>query len=329
MKLTLNPALRLPLLLLVLATGLSACVVGKKKYLAATNQLEQNKKQLKDCQNNVQQAEAKSKLLQTDIDTLKKKNTALQKTIDELNKQLAQSKTDLNNLQGKYDKLISASMDEAEKFNSALKAKSEELDKKNQELTDKTQLLNAKEALLADRELRLKELEDIIGKQDSIVNRLQDVLTKSLSTFSSEELKVEIRNGKVYVSMSDKLLFKSGSIVVEPAGKSAMKLLAEVLNKNPDLDIIIEGHTDNVPMKGSCITDNWDLSVMRATSVVRLLTGEYKVAPQRIQAAGRGEFFPVAPNNTTDGKARNRRTEIIIAPNLDEFFKLLNKTADK
>jgi chemotaxis protein MotB len=125
--------------------------------------------------------------------------------------------------------------------------------------------------------------------------------------------------------MSDKLLFKSGSVAVENKGKEAIKLLADVLGKNPDIDILIEGHTDNVPIKTAVYKDNWDLSVARATSIVRILTEEYKIEPTRLTASGKGEFSPRASNETPDGRALNRRTEIILSPKLDEIMKLLNQ----
>jgi chemotaxis protein MotB len=123
--------------------------------------------------------------------------------------------------------------------------------------------------------------------------------------------------------MSDKLLFKSGSAAVEAKGKEAIKLLAGVLNKNQDIDILIEGHTDNVPIKTAVYRDNWDLSVARATSIVRILTDEYKITPTRLTASGKGEFWPRATNETAEGRASNRRTEIILSPKLDEIMQLL------
>jgi len=141
--------------------------------------------------------------------------------------------------------------------------------------------------------------------------------------FQTDELSVEIKNGKVYVSMSDKLLFKSGSAAIETKGKEAIKMLADVLSKNQDIDILIEGHTDNVPIRTAVYRDNWDLSVARATSIVRILTDEYKITPTRLTASGKGEFSPRALNDTPEGRASNRRTEIILSPKLDEIMELL------
>jgi len=212
-------------------------------------------------------------------------------------------------LQDKYNTLINQSLSQTDKLSKALAAKSEDLD--------------AKEKLLSDREKTLDEMRKIITKQDSITNRLNSILRNALLGFNSDELSVEIKNGKVYVSMSDKLLFKSGSSAVEDKGKDALKLLADVLDKNTDIDILVEGHTDNVPIKTSVYKDNWDLSVARATSIVRILTNDYKIVPTRLTASGKGEFFPKADNETVEGRAKNRRTEIILSPKLDELMKLL------
>ena len=212
-------------------------------------------------------------------------------------------------LEGKYKSLIDENLSKTDQFNKTLKAKSDEL--------------NEKEKLLSEREKALAELQSEIARQDSITRRLNSILHDALLGFNSDELSVEVKNGKVYVSMSDKLLFKSGSSAVEDKGKEALKLLAGVLNKNADIDILVEGHTDNVPIKTTVYKDNWDLSVARATSIVRILNTDYKIAPTRMTASGRGEFFPKAGNDTADGRAKNRRTEIILSPKLEEIMKLL------
>lgn len=227
-----------------------------------------------------------------------------------LQKQLAESNQKNAELEGKYGNLFNENITQAEQYGAALKMKSDEL--------------NAKEKLLMDRERALREMRAIIARQDSITRKLNEVLRNALLGFQSDELSVEIKNGKVYVSLSDKLLFKSGSAAVESKGKEAIKLLAEVLQKNPDIDILIEGHTDNVPIKTAVYKDNWDLSVGRATTIVRILTDEYKIVPTRVTASGKGEFSPKVSNETAEGKAKNRRTEIILSPKLDEIMQLLN-----
>jgi len=215
----------------------------------------------------------------------------------------------LRDLTQNYNKLRDENISQAEQFNQSLKQKSEEL--------------NNKEKLLSERERALAEMQKVIARQDSITKRLNDILRNALLGFNADELSVEVKNGKVYVSMTDKLLFKSGSAAVETKGKDAIKLLAEVLDKNPDIDILIEGHTDNVPIKTSLYKDNWDLSVGRATSIVRILTDELKINPIRVTASGKGEYMPRASNETQEGRASNRRTEIILSPKLDEIMQLL------
>jgi chemotaxis protein MotB len=145
--------------------------------------------------------------------------------------------------------------------------------------------------------------------------------------FKSNELTVTTKNGRVYVSLQESLLFPSGSAVVNPKGKEALGQLAQVLNTNPDINVLIEGHTDSIPIRGR-FEDNWALSVARATSIVRILTDTYGVDPTRVTAAGRSKYEPVDTNDTPEGRAHNRRTEIILEPKLDELMQLLNQTAD-
>ncbi len=231
------------------------------------------------------------------------------KEISQLNNNITELKTSLAHKEQQYKDLLNDKLSQAEQYSIAIKQKTDEL--------------NAQKKLLLERENSLKELQQIIARQDSITRRLNDILRNALLGFQSDELSVEIKNGKVYVSMSDKLLFKSGSATVEAKGKEALKVLADVLSKNPDIDILVEGHTDNVPIKNAVYKDNWDLSVARATSIVRILTEEYKIEPVRLTASGKGEFSPRATNATPEGRASNRRTEIILSPKLDEIMQLL------
>lgn len=244
-------------------------------------------------------------------DELCNKSKALMADTTKLGGQLRKAQSDYKALNQEYESLSSTSDMQLSKLNEDLKNKSKELEKK--------------ETLLKEREQKLKEMQSVIARQDSLVNGLNTIVKNALLGFNPDELTVEMKNGKVYVSMSDKLLFKSGSADVESKGKDALKKLAEVLNKNTEVDILIEGHTDNVPIKTAVYKDNWDLSAARATSVVRLLTDDYKIEPKRLTASGKGEFFPVASNQNTEGKAKNRRTEIILSPKLDELFKLIQK----
>ncbi len=171
---------------------------------------------------------------------------------------------------------------------------------------------------------RLKELQKLTQAQKDIVNNLKKTVADALVNFKPDELSVSIKNGKIYVSLQEKLLFKSGSAVVDPKGKEALKSLAKVLKTTKGISVVIEGHTDNVPVKGK-YQDNWSLSTERAISIVRILTKDYDVDANSITATGRSEFYPVTDNTTVEGKAKNRRTEIILSPDLSDLFKLLNE----
>jgi len=233
-----------------------------------------------------------------------------------LKKDTTSLNNDIKELEKRYDNLTNDKLSQSDQFNAALKKKTEELKLKSDELKDK-------EKLLIDREVALNDMKKVVARQDSITNRLNNILRNALLGFKSDELSVYIKNGKVYVSLSDKLLFKSGSAAVESKGVEAIQVLADVLNKNNDIDILVEGHTDNIPIKTALYHDNWDLSAARAISIVRILTDEYKITPTRLTASGKGEFSPRSPNLTPEGRAGNRRTEIILSPKLDELMKLL------
>lgn len=213
-------------------------------------------------------------------------------------------------------KLNTANTDLTAQYDALKKNSGSQLDKLSNDL-------GSNQNLLKQREARLRQLESILHRQDSILNLLNASVKNALLGFSADELTVEMKNGKVYVSLSDKLLFKSGDANVEVKGKEALKKLAEVLNKNNDVNIAIEGHTDNVPIKTAVYKDNWDLSAARATNVVRLLSNEYGMDARRLTASGKGEYFPIADNSTAEGKAKNRRTEIVLSPKLEELMKLI------
>ncbi|HRN42565.1 MAG TPA: OmpA family protein, partial [Vicingus sp.] len=201
----------------------------------------------------------------TNLKTEETENAKLTSDLTALQTEHKTLQGDHEKLNAKYKGLIDENMSQADQYSKNLKEKSEELAKKEQ--------------LLADREKALKEMQQIIARKDSVTNRLNDILRNALLGFNSDELSVEIKNGKVYVSMSDKLLFKSGSAAVESKGVEALKVLADVLNKNADIDILVEGHTDSIPIKTALFKDNWDLSVMRATSVTKIMINEGKVDP--------------------------------------------------
>jgi chemotaxis protein MotB len=171
---------------------------------------------------------------------------------------------------------------------------------------------------------RLQQLQDLLQQQKEQTENLKNKMTEALKGFSSNDLSVYQKDGKVYVSLSENLLFPSGSAVVNPKGVDALAKLAAVLNLNPDVSVNIEGHTDSIPIRGK-YQDNWDLSTARANSIVRILVNNYKVNPKSVTSSGHSYFEPVASNDTREGRAKNRRTEIILSPNLEEMYRLLEK----
>lgn len=193
-----------------------------------------------------------------------------------------------------------------------------------EELAGRKRELKVKDAELQEKARRMDELDRRLKSQTAAMTSLRQKVADALVNFKAEDLSVTMKDGKVYVSLSEKLLFPSGSAAVEPKGKEALAQLATVMAGSPDISMMVEGHTDNVPIgkgKGR-FNDNWDLSTARATSIVRILQTA-GLDPQRVTAAGRGEFVPVADNSTPDGRQRNRRTEIILIPKLDELYDAL------
>jgi len=184
--------------------------------------------------------------------------------------------------------------------------------------------LTEKERRLLDQQERLDQLQSLLDEQRAVMTNLKATVDRALNQYRSDELQIYEQDGKLYVSLQDKLLFPSGSATVNREGKEALGKLAEVLNTNDDIQIMVEGHTDNVPISGR-FEDNWALSTARATAIVRILTATYNVAPERAVAAGKSFYEPKAPNDTAEGRAKNRRTEIILTPKLDELFKLLQQ----
>lgn len=234
--------------------------------------------------------------------------------------------TEHQNLKDKHEELKKEHINLGERYSAMMSDNFERGYYYEEQLKNREAKLAQKERELAARERRIKELERVIARQDSIARRLNHLLREALLGFNADELTIEIKNGKVYVSMSDKLMFKSGSAEVEAKGKEALTILARVLKANKDFEIAVEGHTDNVPINNSKIyKDNWDLSVARATSMVRLLTDVHNVDPLRVTASGRGEYDPKSSNSTAEGRAQNRRTEIILSPKLEELMMLIGE----
>jgi len=248
----------------------------------------------------------------------------LNKTYDQLlekNNLLMQGKEEDNRkLMGQYQ----LTQEELQKKEDRLRLLETDLEKRQEEVQRLEVEMKAAEEALSAKEARVNELERLIASKDSAMIQLRTRVSEALQGFQDNGLSVSTRNGKVYVSLEERLLFESGSTVVDPKGVDALKKLAKVLEREADVTVLIEGHTDNVPIKSATIKDNWDLSVLRATSIVRILTSNSKIDPQRLTAAGRGEFFPIDKANTPEARKKNRRTEIILTPNLDKLFELIN-----
>lgn len=225
-------------------------------------------------------------------------------------------------LEVNYNKLrLSGAKDVAE-LSAELEARRIELQKKEDALLKKEADLSKQQALITEQQEELKSLQEIIQQQEEATRLLKEKVTKALKNFESQGLTVEERNGKIYVSLEAKLLFASGSTVVEPNGKNALIELATVLENEKELEIIVEGHTDADPLKSTRHPkSNWELSVLRATSVIEILIDNSDMDPKQLMAAGRSEYHPVDPND----KAKNRRIEIIISPNLDALYELISE----
>ncbi|MBV9961724.1 MAG: OmpA family protein [Parafilimonas sp.] len=199
------------------------------------------------------------------------------------------------------------------------------LNQQNTQLsTDASNKVNSLQQNLQAQQKRLQDLQNLLDQQRKATNDLRDKMMTALTGFNSNDLTITQKNGKVYVSLSEKFLFPSGSAVVNDSGKIALSKLATVLISNPDISVDIEGHTDSIPIRGK-FEDNWALSTARASSVVRILVNDYKVDPTRVIASGHAWYDPVDTNSTPEGRARNRRTEIILSPKLDELYKLLEQ----
>lgn len=302
---------------------ITSCVSSKK-----FNQLNGN---FQESQRTVQSLKEQNQALQV-------QNTELQSKIDKMSKDLSEtsSKLDdtsqkLQNLQAENKRLNQINTELENQLKSLKAGSSEEIAKllgKLQEtqtdLQKREDNLKTAQEELQKRTARLQELELALQQKDEAVKQLRQKVMDALLGFNNKGLTIQEKNGKVYVSLDEQLLFKTGQWDVDPKGQQALSNLAEVLAQNPDINVMVEGHTDNVPMRGTgMVKDNWDLSVMRATAVTRILLKNKAIDPKRIVSAGRGEFFPIDDADTPEARQKNRRTEIILTPRLDEIFKIL------
>jgi chemotaxis protein MotB len=314
---------RLFILTLVIFTSTSC--VSSKLY----KELEGKYSNLK---NDYDTLNADSESVLSDKNALQNQFDQLQSEYDATVLERNQLQQDLTALQKKYDALndsytaleqnsSKAIADNVQKNRELLA----QLDAKEMALAAENNRLLKLEADMQERSQRIAELEALIASKDQAMRDLKDAISNALTAFEGKGLTVEQRDGKVYVSMENKLLFKSGSWAIGADGRKAIEQLGTVLADNPDIAVLIEGHTDNVPFSsGGQIANNWDLSTKRATAIVQILSENEVINSESLTAAGRGEFAPIASNDTTEGKARNRRIEVVLTPKLDEITKLLN-----
>ncbi|PRX52563.1 OmpA family protein [Salegentibacter salegens] len=306
----------------ILGVFMFTSCVSSKKY----QELEGRHADLKRENRNTQSELEKYQNLDEEYSALKKDYAEATAERDRLRDELESSRKNYATLKNSYDALeenSSAAISENSRQNRQLLA---ELEEKEQALVEEQARLSKLQRDLDARSRRVNELEELIAAKDAKMNALKDAISKALTNFEGKGLTVEQRDGKVYVSMENKLLFSSGSWAVNNEGRQAVQQLGQVLAENPDIAVLIEGHTDNVPYGGSGpLNDNWDLSTKRATSIVQILKENNNIDPQNLTAAGRGEYAPIATNETAEGKAKNRRIEVILTPKLDEVTKLLNE----
>jgi chemotaxis protein MotB len=273
----------------------SSCVVPKK-YKALTVNFQESEKT---------------------VQKLKDDNQTLNVQITELLGKIRQQQNNYTELESQLNSLKTGSSAEIARL-------AEKLQQANSDLKKREEILKDAQTKLDQRTQRLKELEVALQQKDEAVKQLRQKVMDALLGFNNKGLTIQEKNGKVYVSLDEKLLFKTGQWEVDPKGQLALSNLAEVLGQNPDINVLVEGHTDDVPMRGAgSVKDNWDLSVLRATAVTRILLKNKAIEPKRITSAGRGEFFPIDEAKTPEARQKNRRTEIILTPRLDEIFRIL------
>jgi len=260
-----------------------------------------------------------------DTVTLSRRLQSARERLNRLEKSNQDLLNQLSGMQAGNAKETKALLEQIRKAQNNLRLREDEVLALEKEMDARKRKLDALQAELSKRDQRMRELEAALNRKDAAVKALKQKVMSALTGFEGNGLSITTKNGKVYVSMDEKLLFKSGSYQVDQRGVQALGQLSKVLAQNKDINVMIEGHTDNVPYNGSgALKDNWDLSVKRATSIVRIIVHNKSVAASRLTVAGRGEFIPVESNSTSVGRSKNRRTEIILTPKLDELFRLLD-----
>jgi chemotaxis protein MotB len=303
-----------------LLTIFSSCIVSKKKYDDLLAQKVRTEADLADRSTALDKANADLKDLEEKLKKLKEDTTNLGIDVRNNSQKLASLEKEHAQLNTYYKNLMTSSG----KLNRDIAQQQEQLLSIQQSLEKTRRLNDSLSNSLAEREKKVHEMEQVMANKDKAVQDLKTKISNALLNFKENDITVKVKNGKVYVSLAEQLLFGSGSIDVDSKGVTALQQLAKAVKDQKDINIMVEGHTDNVPIskKTQYMADNWDLSVMRATSITKILT-KAGVSPQQVTASGRGEYSPLASNDSPQNKQKNRRTEIIITPDLDELFKIL------
>jgi len=287
-------------LLLAMAASMTMMVscVSSKKYKGLESDYGVLNNKYKQAQDDIKRCED---------DLLKSNSTAqnLNTQVDNMQKRLQERQKEVEFLQGNSQQVLGRLQDLSVMSDKQAESVKKSLDK------------------LAERDIYIKDLQSAMARKDSLNLALVMNLKGSLMNVADEDIDVKVEKGVIYISISDKLLFQSGSFILSTRAMDVLGKVANVLNNQPNIEFLVEGHTDNVPIRGGTMKDNWDLSVLRATSVVRTLQERFSINPKRMTAGGRSEYVPLASNSTADGKAANRRTRIVVLPQLDQFFQLL------
>ncbi len=329
----------------LIAITLFACVPAR--------QFEDLTRKEKACQDENASLKSSNQSLLTENNELKASGAEKQRNIDRLVKDTTEMGTGYQRLSGLYnelsksydkllannEKLLAGNSEETKKLILELNKTREDLQRREDHmmrdsiaLNDRENKLNELKEDLKVKQARVDELESVLRSVDSTVNRLKTAVSKALMGYENNGLSVFQKEGRVYVSMDEQLLFASGSTMIEKKGANALKELSQVLGANKDINIVVEGHTDNVPISGtlpSGARDNWELSVLRATSVVKIILNDKSIDPSRLTASGKGPYRPIDSANTAEARKKNRRTEIILSPKLDDLAKLLEQFSRK
>lgn len=330
--------LRKSLLFIGIVIFLTACVT-QRKHEEALQAATEAKKALNDCQESLAQKEAQ-------LDEAKKAQKKQGEQVQLLEKQVKSLALDTAIAGRRYRQLnmeyknLTKVLEKQRDVNRQLANESEQKNKKlydellslEKELQQKEDKLNARDENLdqmqkdlSSREAKVEELQRLVSQKDSMMQNLKETIAQALLSFKDKGITVDVRGDKVYVSLEEQILFASGQYKIDRNVKKALVDLSKVLKDNQEVDILVEGHTDSDPIKNNCIEDNYDLSVLRATAIVRVLVEDGEVSPERVIAAGRGEHMPIASNATAEGKRKNRRIEIILTPKLDKLYNLINE----